>query len=396
VKIVHLTSSRFFGGPERQMLELAESLRPAVESIFISFSEGGLCRSFLEETKRYGHDSLELKHDTPHLLAAAADLKDELQRLNPDILLCHGYKAGLLGFWVARRLRIPVAAVSRGWTAESPRVRLYEALDRRVLRWMERVICVSEGQAEKVRAAGVRAEKITVIHNAIRPERFENMKPEYRNKLRSLFSNAPELIVGAAGRLSPEKGFGVLVDAAAEVVCQKQNVGFVLFGDGPLKASLDQQIAALGLQEKIILAGFRPDLDDFLPHFDLFALPSFTEGLPNVVLEAFAAGVPVVATAVGGTPEIVEHGQNGFLVPPGDPTALARSILESFAIGHRGKEMASQGKRRVQEHFSFEQQARQYARLFETLIRPNPSRIAMAGSEQEVGVQSDQPEPVNM
>jgi glycosyltransferase involved in cell wall biosynthesis len=248
-------------------------------------------------------------------------------------------------------------------------VKLYESLDRWSLRRMDRVVCVSEGQAEKVRAAGVKKEKISVIHNAIRPERFECVKPENRDKLKEFFPKAPELIVGAAGRLSPEKGFGILVDAAAEVAHEMPNVGFVLFGNGPLKASLDQRIAASGLREKFILAGFRSDLDDFLPHFDLFALPSFTEGLPNVILEAFAAGIPVVATAVGGTPEIVEHGQNGFLVPPGDPIALARSIFKSFDIGHRGKEMAAQGKRRVQEHFSFDRQARQYLQLFETLLK---------------------------
>jgi glycosyltransferase involved in cell wall biosynthesis len=381
MKIVHLTSSRFFGGPERQMLELAESLRPAVESVFLSFSEGGLCRSFLEEGKRRAFESCELKHDTPHLWAVKEDLEKELKNRHTDILLSQGYKADLLGLWIARRLRIPIVAVSRGWTAECFRVKLYESLDRWSLRRMDRVVCVSKGQAEKVRAAGVKKEKISIIHNAIRPERFDRVKPEYRDKLKEFFPKAPELIVGAAGRLSPEKGFGVLVDAAAEVARQMPNVGFVLFGDGPLKPSLEQRIAACGLEDKFILVGFRSDLDDFLPHFDLFALPSFTEGLPNVILEAFAAGVSVVATAVGGTPEIVEHGQNGFLVPAGDSAALARCMVESFAIGPRRKEMAASGKQRVREQFSFSGQAEEYLRLFDALVHSDS--VAFSGTASE-------------
>src|SRR5262249_8930565 len=148
---------------------------------------------------------------------------------------------------------------------------------------------------------------------------FESAEPEYRQRLEAMFPRQPAVIVGAAGRLSPEKGFEVLIDAAAELVGTEQAaeslpVGFVLFGDGPLRGNLESQIAARGLQGRFQLAGFRSDLDKFYPHFDLLALPSYTEGLPNVVLEAFAAGVPVVATAVGGTPEAVMHGVNGYLV----------------------------------------------------------------------------------
>ena len=113
------------------------------------------------------------------------------------------------------------------------------------------------------------------------------------------FRGKRERIVGAAGRLSPEKGFDVLIEAAARVIDLDPTVGFVLFGDGPCKPALMEQIGSLGLTGSVVLAGFRNDLDRFIPQLDLFVLPSYTEGLPNVVLEACAAGVPVVATAVG-------------------------------------------------------------------------------------------------
>src|SRR5207244_4478612 len=141
--------------------------------------------------------------------------------------------------------------------------------------------------------------------------------PRYRERLARLFRPPRKRIVGAAGRLSPEKGFDVLVDAIALVRDHNPDVAFAIFGDGPCRPDLQQQISSLGLTGAVALAGFRLDLDQYLPHLDLLVLPSHTEGLPNVVLEACAAGVPVVATAVGGTPEVIEDGASGFLVPPG-------------------------------------------------------------------------------
>src|SRR5262249_23568641 len=130
----------------------------------------------------------------------------------------------------------------------------------------------------------------------------------------------------SAGRLSPEKGFGDLIDAARLIGSANPEVRFAIFGEGRLRADLEQRIAAAGVQEKFILPGFRDDLDRLLPGADVFVLPSYTEGLPNVILEASAASVPVVATAVGGTPEVVRHGETGYLVPPRRPEMLAEHI----------------------------------------------------------------------
>ncbi len=366
--IVHLTASRFFGGPERQMLELAKALPPEIRSVFVSFAETGLCQAFLEQVRANGFEAIALRHDTPRLVAALRELMKVLRQLRVDVLCCHGYKSNLLGLLATRRLGIPVISVVRGWTGECARVRFYETLDRRILRWMDKVVCVSEGQAQKVRRAGIRDDKITVIHNAIRPERFDNPDPVYREQLRQMFPKPPQKIVGAAGRLSPEKGFSVLVDAAAEVVRSDQSVGFVLFGEGALRASLTGQIAAKGLAGRFILVGFHSDLDRFLPHLDLMVLPSFSEGLPNVALEALAAGVPVVATAVGGTPEVVEDGRTGYLVLPGDANRLADRILHALSDDAVHQRLSEQGRACVEERFSFVTQSRLYERLLGQLV----------------------------
>ena len=349
------------------MLELAKESVSTWKTIFASFSEGGLCRSFLGEAQEAGFETIELSSDTPRLLRATCELTQLLRDTDANVLCCHGYKANLLGWAAARRVGIPVVSVSRGWTGECLSVRLYEWLDRRVLRRMDRVVCVSQGQADKVRQAGVADEKITVIHNAVRPGRFARPKPEYRQRLLELFPVPPKLIVAAAGRLSPEKGFDVLIDAAATVVAERPEVSFVLFGDGPLREQLAARIARLGLTDKFILTGFSSSLDDYFPHFDLFVQSSHTEGLPNVILEAFAAGVPVVATAVGGTPEIVEDGVNGFLVDSGQPDALAHGIAKLLIDDAIRQKMGSQGYETIEREFSFTQQAQLYEQLLQGL-----------------------------
>jgi glycosyltransferase involved in cell wall biosynthesis len=364
MNVVHLTASTLFGGPERQMLGLAGALADDFRSVFLSFAEGGRCGAFLAEARRQGFEAAALDHDTPHLRAATRDLTATLRRAGADVLLCNGYKASLLGRVAARRLGVPVVAVSRGWTAENWKVRLYEIADRFNLRWMDRAVCVSEGQAAKVRRAGVSRERVVVIRNAIRAGRFDDPDPAYRDRLLGLFPDPPRRVVGAAGRLSPEKGFGVLIAAARRALRERPEVGFVLFGDGTLREALARQADAAGLAGRFVLAGFRADLDQYIPWLDVMALPSYTEGLPNVVLEACAAGVPVVATAVGGVPEVIEDGENGYLVPPGDAKALAGRLLAVLGAEDGGRGMGERGRRRVREEFTFEAQAAQYRQLF--------------------------------
>ncbi len=433
--ILHLTASPSFGGPERQMLELGCQLSDSCRSVFVTFQEEGRCWDFVRNAQSAGFGAYALKHDSPRLFAAYRELLALARTHQPALLCPHGYKSNLIGLLVARRLGIPIISISNGWTGESLRVRLFEALDRRLLRRMDKVVCVSEGQARKVRQAGVPEGKVKVIRDAVRTERFAEVDGAYRDQLERMFPARPDVIVGAAGRLSPEKGFSVLVDAAAQVLRMKDEggrmkdeggrmkdeggrmkveggrmkdeggrmkgegksplsngrgaggegprIGFILFGDGPLRPALESQIKARGLENHFILAGFHSDLDKFYPHLDLLVLPSYTEGLPNVVLEAFAAGVPVVATAVGGTPEAVEDGVDGYLVPPADATALAGRIGAMLSDPARRKEMGARGQEKVRQVFSFTQQAREYVRLIESLL---PASVPLRKQDQPASV----------
>ncbi len=368
--LVHLTASSFFGGPERQMLGLAKALPDVYRSTFLSFAEGGRCAAFLDQTEQAGFEGQPLCNDMPRLRACMRELATVLRIRAADVLICHGYKSNLLGRIAARRAGVPIVSVSRGWTGENVKVQLYEKLDRLNLRFMDAVVAVSEGQAQKVLKAGVPAQKLTIIRNAARLDAFRDPIPHYREKLKQLAgATGAEKIIVAAGRLSPEKGFAVLVDAAAEARKSGAEHRFVIFGDGKQRISLENQIAKFGLKERVILAGFQNDLDRWIPWADVVVLPSFTEGLPNVALEASAAGIPVVATAVGGTPEVVRDGETGYLVPPGNPVALSDKILSLCRDEFLRRRLGEAGQRFMHEHFSFAAQADAYQRLFTRLVK---------------------------
>lgn len=369
--VVHLLASTCFGGPERQLLGLAQEMAGDCRSVFLIFAERGRCRAFLRAAGQCKIEAHVLKATFPWLLRYSNEIATQLRLLKADVLLCHGYKANLLGRLAARRAGIPVVAVTRGWTGEGLGVRLCEALDRFCLRWMDRVVCVSRSQADAVFRSGVRTDQTMVIPDAVDPERYVDPDPRYGSRLARVFRQPRSRILGAIGALFPEQGFDILI-AAAEIVLQRApRTGFVIFGEGPHRSALLRLINASGLSGDVVLTGFRTDLECFIPFFDLLLLPSFTEGLPSVVLQAFAAGVPVVATAVRGPLEVIEDGLNGYLVTPGDPHELADRICDAIASEDRLRDMGMQGRQKVLEQFTFASQSRQYATLLDPLCRPD-------------------------
>ena len=372
--VVHLSASTMFGGPERQMLGLADALPPEYRTTFACFPEGGRAAPFVRAVRDHGHPAVVLGNDSPHFRAAAAELADLFTSSAAEVILCHGYKANLLGRIAARRAGVPAVAVSRGWTGENLKVRLYETLDRLHLKFMDHVVAVSDGQAAKVRRCGVPETKLSVVRNSARVEAFTGRDRLDRAKLRGLFPGDVEVshVVVAAGRLSPEKGFRVLADAAGTVLRLFPAAGFVLFGEGPERPAIERRVRRLGVADRFVMPGFTRALDRYLPWADVFAIPSFTEGLPNVALEAGAAGVPVVATAVGGNPEVVADGRTGYLVPPGRPDVLAGRVVSLLRDDSARRRMGEAARHRMHDEFTFDAQAGAYIRLLESL-RPQPA-----------------------
>jgi glycosyltransferase involved in cell wall biosynthesis len=235
---------------------------------------------------------------------------------------------------------------------------------------MDHIVCVSQGQADKVLRSGTPAGRVSVMYNAVRLDRFDVPSDiSYRHRLESMFPNKPKLIVGAAGRLSPEKGFDILIAAAGQLVKAGINAGIVIFGEGFLRESLQKQIDALGIQQSVVLAGFTDQLDQYMGHFDLFVQSSHTEGMPSVLLEAMSARTAVAATRVGGTGELVVEGSTGLMMPPNDSNALAEAMQKILSNDNLRRTMGENGRQRVQQSFSLEAQVEAYWELFRRLIR---------------------------
>jgi glycosyltransferase involved in cell wall biosynthesis len=344
-----------------------------VESILLSFAERGLAQAFMEEVKRHDFDGRLLTRNTPRFFACVREVAETVRQLKADLLCASGYKPDLVGWRAARRIGVPIISVSHGWTAATWRVRVYEALDRCVLRRMDAVVCVSNAQADKVRRAGVPEAKIAVIHNAVGAEAFTEPCADARQEMSSWFKTPPRWIIGAAGRLSPEKGFEVLIDAAQRVNAERPGAGFVIFGDGPMREELQQLIAARGLQSNFVLAGFRKDVQRFLPSFDIGVMSSHTEGLPIILLETCAAGVPSVATAVGGIPEVIEDGRTGYLAPAGDAMQLAARIVNLLDDDSLRQSMGRAARDRVRRDFSFAITSRKYLDVFNMICAGHAS-----------------------
>ena len=367
IHITQLMASPFYGGPERQIVGLARHLPADCETTFLTFAEDGRSQALLDEVRRLGFRGETLAHNFPRVGRCVAEIADRLRELKTDIVCCNGYKPDILGWRAARRVNLPVVIVSHGWTAATWKVRVYEAVDRWVHRRVEAVVSVSASQSGKVRAAGVAADKNITIVNAVGDEAFADAESVYRENLLGLFAHRPRVVIGAAGRLSPEKGFGQLVEAASALPAEHKDVGIVIFGDGPLRGELTRRIAELGLSDRVVLAGFRGDVGKFLPHLDLAAIPSYTEGLPVILLELLAAAVPIVATRVGGIPEVIDDGVTGRLVAAGRPDELARSLGAMLADVDSRRRMAEAGREVVKTRFTCRNQAAEYYALFQRL-----------------------------
>jgi len=184
---------------------------------------------------------------------------------------------------------------------------------------------------------------------------------------------ADSLLCISAGRLSPEKGHADLLQAIAEIGDRAAGWHFILCGDGPCMTRLEQQVRALRIQQRVQLAGYRTDIQHIFQAMDLFVLPSHSEGLPNVILEALSLGKPVIATSVGGVPEVIESGVNGILVPPHRSDLLAEAMIQCFSEYSRREAMGQSGRRTVQTRFTFEAQTRRLESIYAEILAPSHS-----------------------
>lgn len=342
MRVLHVEGGAYLYGGALQVLYLLEGLAEhGVDSHLVcrrGCALGARARAFAEV------HGLAMGGDLDLMLVPR--LYRLIRRVRPDLVHLHSrIGADVMGGFAARLAGVPVIHTRR---VDNPEPRWRVALKYRL---HDRVIAISEGIAEVLRRGGLPPAKLRVVRSAVRAERFARAC-DRAAVCQRLGLPLDARILGVVAQLIERKGHRVLLQALPSLLAAEPRLQVVFFGRGPLAASLEQEIRERGLSARVRLAGFRDDLAEILPCLALLVHPARMEGLGVSLLQAAAAGVPVVASRVGGIPEAVEDGVTGLLVPPGDAAALAAAAGRLLADpGLRARYGRAAGGR-VQREFS--------------------------------------------
>ncbi|MGE5570045.1 MAG: glycosyltransferase family 4 protein [Rhodospirillales bacterium] len=363
--VLHLISSSGFYGAENMLLTLAKAQRCQGWKVVVGvFENSGRPGGELpEHARRACLQVASVPCDGRIDLGVVGRLRKLIRGLDISVLHTHGYKADLYGYAAARGLRVGLISTCHNWTNETRALRLYAALDRRVLARFPLVAAVSPRVAGALRRAGVPANRLRMIANGVDIERFRLAAGELRGEL----ARGGGPVIGMAGRLVPSKGFDDVIAVAPEVLSCAPGATFALLGDGPHRAALEVLASKTNVAKTFVFLGQRNDSERFYASIDIFVLPSYNEGMPMTVLEAMAAGKPVIATRTGSIPGIVRHGETGLLYAPGDRKALASALAQLATDPGLARPMGARGQQAAAREHSADAMARRYLGAYEEL-----------------------------
>lgn len=366
LNILHLRDTYEIGGPGKTILETHRAINRDRFRLFLgvfAIGDENATTPFTVEAKRIElpvHVVRGGNRYDPHLIGRVIDLVKALQI---DILHAHEVKSDVIAYLAAKFHAVPIVTTLHGWIGNGLKQRAMIALDKRIVRGFDRVIAVSRRIEHELVAAGVPPDKICLLHNAIVSERYQ--RTGQRGLLSELAGRSiAHPVIASIGRFSHEKGHADLIAAMGIVHRKGHKFSLVLVGDGPERPKLIQQVKSLGLEDSVYLPGYIKDPQRLLEEIDLMVLPSHTEGLPNAALEALLMEVPVLATSVGGTPEVITDGETGKLVPAHSPDELAAGIIEFLASSEAWKHMASRGRDVVKTNFDFQARTRKLESIY--------------------------------
>jgi glycosyltransferase involved in cell wall biosynthesis len=369
------------GGPESLIVDIARHIdRARFDFSVVTFSPPAPPRGYSTPLL----DLLRAADTRVHLLPARHRLDTRpirqlaglLDTEGVDILHSHDHRTDLIAYLAARRR--PTAQVAslhqplrRYWW-----IRHWEMLDEWVVRRFDRILPVAEAvRLEVIGKYPHMADRTLTVLNGVDLSRFS--PGEDRMRVRDEFGIPPNGILCAnVGRLMEDKGLEYLLDAARQVQGQRQDVYWLLVGRGPAEAELRARSESLGLNRCLQFAGFRTDVPQILAACDVLVVSSLSEGCSVVILEAMACGRPVVATRVGGTPEIVEQDATGLVVEPRRPDLLADAVLDLARAPERRTAMGDRAARRAREHFSIQRMVRRIEEIYTDLASRGAGVIA--------------------
>ena len=368
LRVLHLLNSFELGGTERQAVELLKRLdRTRYDVRLAAIQRKG---PLYDEIAPLYPDLLEFPLNSLYNARALRQmrrLRTWLRTERIDVLHAHDFYAGWLGTLAAQFTSVRVIACQRHLRLSD---RWVHAFGRRVInRLAHRVVVNAEMiRAHVLETGTAKPTQLVVIRNGLSFQPDQVDRAAMRATLcRELGLTGAVKLIGSVANLRPVKGHRYLLQAAAQVLRQIPDAHFVLIGAGELRAAIQMQAAELGIGQHLHLLGHRSDAAQLAQGFDLAVLASLHEGLPNTVLEAMAAGVPVVSTAVGGARELIVDNETGFLVPAADAAGLASKIIDVLANETKRARVAARGRAFVTEQFSMRRMVAATEQLYDEL-----------------------------
>jgi glycosyltransferase involved in cell wall biosynthesis len=383
IRVLHPITRLIIGGAQENTMLTADLMNKGAvgdgryQIAILSGPQTGPEGSLIEEVRARG-TPLTIMPELRRELSPANDLKALVKLAKMmrsgryQIVHTHSSKAGVLGRVAAKMARVPVIVHTvHGWSFHqqlTPRkLHFYVALEK-IGDWCgHAAILVAEQDRAKGLAQGIRAADYVVIRSGIELDRFGHPQVAPAEMRQQLGIPSDALVVGSVTRLSPQKAPLDLIDAFGHIQRQFPHAWFVVVGDGPLRPDVEARIQQLGLGDRLILTGLRRDVPELMAAFDIFVLSSLWEGLPRVLPQAMASGLPIVCTAADGTAEAIEEGVNGFLVGKGETAVLAARVLQLLQDGELRRTMGEKGRCRAPQ-FSAETMVQEIDTLYRRLL----------------------------
>lgn len=296
------------------------------------------------------------------------------RRENVRIWHGHDYKSNAIGLFLNRFWPMKLVTTVHGWVRHTARTPLYYYIDRLCLPRYDKVICVSQDLYDVARTSGVSEKRCVLVENAIDTTEYRKQCSTMEAKRRH---NIPpdRLVIGAVGRLSPEKGFDLLIRAVSQLLHKGLNVQLLIIGEGDERSRLERIINETGMANRIRLLGYRTDMRTLYECMDVFALSSLREGLPNVLLEAMALEVPVVATRIAGIPQLIKDNDNGLLVDPDSPASLEDGLSRLIQDRSLRNRLSQSGRDTIESHYSFRVRMNKVRSIYDQILHPKKQTL---------------------
>jgi len=367
VKVLHLISSGGLFGAERVVLNLATKTDGITTFIGAIHNHHNPHLEIIDEARNLGLNTVVFESKGRLDFKTIHRVQKFIRDYKIDILHTHNYKSDIIGFLAAKTTGIQWVATNHLWHSRDEKMRFYEGIDAFLLKFAHKVIGVSSAIKEDMMQRHLKAERLEVIDNGVPVEKFDRLSQ--RGRLRSLLRVAAhDCLVMIVGRLEIEKGHEIFLKAAAEVVQHVPHVKFLIVGDGPLMDHLKRLTQDLNLSDLVFFTGILEDMPSVYAAGDIMVNASYTEGLPMTILEAMASHLPIVASDVGSVGTVIQNGDNGLLLKPGDPQTLAAAIINLVKDPCKRALLSEKAYQDVCTRFSDTHMARKYKQVYEDIL----------------------------